>query len=230
MAGTNEILASARGYVRRTFRAHAALDDGVLDRVLAVRSARAERRLDVLDVVRAAGGEQVVYTGAPYVLIRAFLRWAQPRESDVVYDLGAGYGRVLLYGAVVTDARYRGIEIVRRRAEAARRCAVALGLSRVEVRHGNVRSTDFSDGTIFFLFNPFFRPTLRRVMTRLRDLCRLRPLRIATIGVSSRVLAGQSWLIEESPAPGDTIAANGCHLRLFRTGRGPRVSSRAAGG
>lgn len=56
--------------------------------------------------------ERSKYQGTDYQVTRYLLNKVKPGPQDIVYDLGCGYGRVILYGALTTEARYRGIEIV----------------------------------------------------------------------------------------------------------------------
>jgi len=93
----------------------------------------------------------------------------QMRPGSVFYDLGAGYGHALFFGAVVRpDIQFRGIELMPgrvRECEAARR---RLGLSNLSFVAGDVTRGGFSQADILFLFNPF-PPDVQEEVTRVID-------------------------------------------------------------
>lgn len=108
---------------------------------------------------------------APYKHIHNFLEELDLDENDVFYDLGSGYGRPVFYSALTTDVKKSvGIELVPERVENCKEIKENLGLDNVEFRQGNVLDEDFSDGTVFFLFNPFNRKTENKLMEKLKDL------------------------------------------------------------
>ena len=197
-----------RAYQRGALR----LSDRAIDGLLGIRASAVERGLELRDLLGRFGPASYEYQGAPYTIVRDILWWCGPRAGDVFYDLGAGYGRVVLYGAALSPARFRGIEIVTERVSAAERYRAALGLGNVQVSTGDVRCADFSDGTIFFLFNPFFQDTLSSVGRRLRRLGTRRRIRIASVGYSNDYFAAHTWLSEITP--GD-CSRRRFGLRLF---------------
>src|SRR5262245_59750810 len=91
------------------------LNDRRIDRLLGLRATDVDRRLVLGELLRREGSEQFDYCGTPYDIIRQVIAWAALTPDDVFYDLGAGFGRVLLYGALTSDAQFRGIEVVRER-------------------------------------------------------------------------------------------------------------------
>lgn len=102
--------------------------------------------------------------------------------DDVVVDLGAGLGKVVLLTRLLTGATARGIEIqpalVRRAREAATRC-------RAEVcfLEGDVRAADLEDGTVFFLYVPFTGPVLAEVLGRLRAVASRRAIVVCSLAL-----------------------------------------------
>jgi hypothetical protein len=174
------------------------LSDRAIDGLLGIRAFAVEPRLELLDLLRRFGPASYEYQGTPYPIIRDVLRWCA-RAGDVFYDLGAGHGRVVLYGAALSPAHFRGIEIVSERASAAETCRAALDLRNLEISADDARQADFSDGTIFFFFNPFFQDTLSSVGRRLRRLATRRHIRIASVGYSNDYFAARTWLSETTP-------------------------------
>ena len=72
-----------------------------------------------------------------------------------VLDIGCGPGKFCLVAATLTDGHFAGIEQRADLAAAARAAAKALGLTNVEIMHGNVTNIAFADYDAFYLFNPF---------------------------------------------------------------------------
>lgn len=171
------------------------LSDSTIDRVLGIPPYTLREDLSLQDLEKRYGHEQYVYQGTPYNYIRLLLSLVGINQHDVVYDLGSGYGRFVLYGATVTDATFRGVEIVPERiaySEAIRR---RLGLTNVRLLLGNVLNHSWNDGTVFFLFNPFTDATMRRVMERLKSIASERTITILTWGGGgTNQLLRANWL------------------------------------
>lgn len=124
--------------------------------------------------------ERAKYQGSSFSVIRDILRKVRPGSKDIVYDLGCGYGRVILYGALTTEAKYKGIELVSRRVEKARSIIDDFQIGNAQIIRGNVLSRDLSDGTIFYLFNPFSEFTTGEVIEKLRTIARSKLITIAS--------------------------------------------------
>mmetsp|Transcript_30029 Transcript_30029/g.50649 ORF Transcript_30029/g.50649 Transcript_30029/m.50649 type:complete len:181 (+) Transcript_30029:33-575(+) len=75
-------------------------------------------------------------------------------DSDVLYELGCGDGRVMIAAAIATPGlRCVGIEYDAEYAERARRAVETAGLEeRVSVIHGNVLDVYMSDATSVFVY------------------------------------------------------------------------------
>lgn len=187
--------AQIRSHVRALHRSSKALDDRELDALLGIRER--ESRLDGVELVLEHGNECIdEYDGTPYEVVREAIRRLAPKRGHVFYDLGCGYGRVVLWGALVCDAEMRGIDLVPQRLAPAQRAVRRLGLRNARLIQGNVLSTRFDDGNLFFLFDPFFRETFRRVSRRLARIAHHHPIRIASHWQSNMLLASRRWLRE----------------------------------
>lgn len=110
----------------------------------------------------------VLYLPTPYPVVDAMLRLASPRQGDVLYDLGAGDGRVVIAAARDYGIRAVGIEIDGRKAAEARANVQRAGLAHlVEIRQSDVFETDLRAASVVtvFLFpelNARLAPKLRR--------------------------------------------------------------------
>jgi SAM-dependent methyltransferase len=72
-----------------------------------------------------------------------------------VLDIGCGPGKFCLGAATLTDGHFAGVEQRDDLAAAARAAANVLGLTNIEIMHGNVTDIAFADYDAFYLFNPF---------------------------------------------------------------------------
>jgi len=101
-------------------------------------------------------------------VVDAMLRLADVRAGDVVYDLGAGDGRIVIAAARLPGVRAVGIELDARKVAEARANVARAGLAgRVEIRHGDVFDADLGGASVVTLFlfpeiNARLAPKLRR--------------------------------------------------------------------
>jgi predicted RNA methylase len=123
-------------------------------------------------------GESIVNVATPYPVCRGLFEALALTDRDVVVDLGCGEGRVLLYGALATAARFVGIEIVASRVLATRQAAARLGVD-IDLVHGNVLDHDFAHGTVFYMFRPFSVETEQAVIAALSRQAVRRSIRVA---------------------------------------------------
>jgi len=98
-------------------------------------------------------GLEVDFVPTPYEIVDAMLRLANVKETDVVYDLGCGDGRIVIAAAQRFGARGVGIDIdpdrITEAVENARRAGVA---DRVRFVQGDLFEADFRDATVVTLF------------------------------------------------------------------------------
>lgn len=142
---------------------------------------------------RYGGLEQTYYEGTSYERIREILNALGLKASDVVYDLGCGYGRLVFYGALTTEAQFRGIELVPERVRAARAIKERFAIANAEIIEGNVLDQDFSDGNIFYMFSPFSQQTLQQVLDKLRVISLTKPITIVSYCIGN-TLDSLPWL------------------------------------
>lgn len=172
-------------------------DDRAIDLVLGIDERAVERQVDLRGVQDRYGYEQYGYDGVGYHKVGWAYHHLRPTPEDVVYDLGCGYGRVLFYGALTTEARrFRGIELVAARWRIGCVIRERLGLERVELVLDNVLDCDLSDGSIFFLLNSFSNATLEKVVAKLERIAQKKPIKIASVNWSNLYLAERGWLHE----------------------------------
>ncbi len=96
---------------------------------------------------------EVLYLPTPPPVVDAMLRLAGVSRADVVFDLGAGDGRIPIAAARDYGARGVGIELDGRMVERARCSAVESGMAHlVEFRQEDLFQADLREATVVTLF------------------------------------------------------------------------------
>jgi SAM-dependent methyltransferase len=95
----------------------------------------------------------VPYVPTTGTAVKAMLKLARVRRTDVVYDLGCGDGRIVIAAAKNFGARGVGIDIDPVRIREARKNARQAGVeNRVEFREQDLFQSDFREATVVTLF------------------------------------------------------------------------------
>lgn len=111
-------------------------------------------------------GKDVIWVPTNDDLVRLMLEAAKVRPDDVVYDLGAGDGKIAIAAARDYGARSVGIEFNPDMAALAQRNADRSGVAdKVTIINGDIFVEDFSEATVVTLYllpnlNLKLRPTL----------------------------------------------------------------------
>ncbi|MFC2149399.1 hypothetical protein ACFLQ8_01735 [Candidatus Auribacterota bacterium] len=181
--------------------------DTAIDWLLKHQVVKTERTIaEDISLVR---DEQYMYGGTPYGKVQGMLKALGLKHDDVLYDLGSGYGRVILYAGMVTDVGHAvGLELVNQRVNRCNEIKDELKLNNIEFRQANCRDEDvrFDNGTVFFLFNPFSSDTLNIVGEKLKDIASGKKIRIVSLGSSNGYFERCNWLRKvEAIGPGDPI-------------------------
>jgi SAM-dependent methyltransferase len=115
----------------------------------------------------SANAQDVPFLESPESVVEAMLDLAQVRESDVVYDLGSGDGRIVIAAAASREARGVGVEIDPDLVELSIANARDAGVEdRVTFVQGDFFETDFSEATVLLLYlQPKVNKKLRPILT-----------------------------------------------------------------
>lgn len=170
--------------------------------------------------LHAITAEMIPYQTTPMRLVLDMVDRLNLTSNDVVYDLGAGLGRVVLTVALLSSSRVIGVEVEPAYVAAAQQRAHALGLSRVSFIAADARAVDYGDGTVFFLYTPFKGTILRRVLALLRVQARTHQIRVCTYGPGTLEVQDQDWLTSDDDPERDIH-----HITIFVS---KRASSRMA--
>ena len=114
----------------------------------------------------------VHYVPTPPEVVAEMLKVANVQESDIIYDLGSGDGRIVITAAKEFGAHGTGIDIDPQRIKEARANAEAAGVSgKVKFLNQDLFETNFSDATVVTLY---LLPSLN-VKLRPKLLAELKP-------------------------------------------------------
>src|SRR5262245_60415389 len=111
-------------------------------------------------------GKDVIWVPTPDDVVDRMLRMAQVTKDDLVYDLGAGDGKIAIAAARNYGARSVGIEYNPDMAKHAQGNVVKAGVQdRSRIIQGDIFATDFSQATVITLYllpalNLKLRPTI----------------------------------------------------------------------
>lgn len=125
-------------------------------------------------------GESFADLPTPFPIARGLFEALDLGAEDLVYDLGCGNGRVVLYGAVVSPARLCGIEIVEDRVKVAVEAVRRSGIERATFLDGSVMDHDLAAASVFYMCRPFGEETEAKVVARLHEEARRRPITLVT--------------------------------------------------
>jgi precorrin-6B methylase 2 len=179
-------------------------------------STRPAHRAEFSPMARYDDGHS--YASPDYLYVYRIANVLKPKPADVFYDIGSGAGRVLCVMARRRLKKCVGIELFEPLCEAARRNASRLRSRKtpIEIICGDASTADLSDGTIYFMFNPFGAATMRSVLDNIERSLNANP-RVVTIAYHNAVLADllseRNWL-EEYHA---FSTAGGAHVRFWRS-------------
>lgn len=132
----------------------------------------AQSREDCLEkypAQRGQSGKDVIWIPTSDELVAEMLRMAQVQPSDLVYDLGAGDGKIAIAAAKQFGARAVGVEYNPQLAQLGQCLVQAEGVAdKVKIVQGDIFQTDFSQATVVTLYllpelNLRLRPTLLKM-------------------------------------------------------------------
>lgn len=125
----------------------------------------------------------VPYLGAPVSSVCRLIKLVPMDTRTSFVDLGCGVGRAALLVNVLTGARVFGVDVQSKLVERAKLVAQRLGLSSARFYTGDVCSADcvIPDGTVYFLYCPFGRGRIERLLERMGQQCRSASMCVACL-------------------------------------------------
>ena len=129
------------------------------------------------------------YQSPDYWNLRKVANILKPRlsSSDVFYDLGSGKGRIMCFMARKPIKRVVGIELSEYLCEIAKQNADNLRGKNAEIiiECKDVVQADLSDGTIYFMYNPFGSDTMKVVINKIENSLLINPREITIVYYNS---------------------------------------------
>ncbi len=143
--------------------------------------------------------DNLAYVPHDYWYVRAMARRLKLAREDVFYDIGCGMGRIL---CVVARRRIRkcvGIELLEPLCQQARRNGLRLRGRKapIEIICADAARADLSEGTVYYLFNPFGKDTLRDFLANLETSISRDPRKVKVVyynPIHESVLKASGWL------------------------------------
>lgn len=137
------------------------------------------------------GGDLVGYIPSGVGAVVRTLMSVPVTPDDVLLDVGAGMGKVLMLTRLLTGARAHGVELQGKLVTEARAAVADLNLPGLTLAQGDARHMEDVGATVVFMYLPFTGQTLVRTMERIRLMALKRPLVVCALGVD---LPGCDWL------------------------------------
>lgn len=138
-------------------------------------------------------GKDVIWVPTPDDVVERMLTMAQVTPNDLLFDLGAGDGKIAITAAKKFGARAVGIEYNPEMVKHANANAQAAGVAgngpgKALIRHGDIFTTDFSQATVLALYLlPALNMKLRPMILSMRPGTR----------VSSHSFSMEDWEADE---------------------------------
>jgi len=115
-------------------------------------------------------------------------------RTDVFFDIGSGIGQVAILVNLLTGARAIGIEFEPSYCKYAKEIASKFELANIKFVNEDARNSDYSEGTVFFLYTPFNGKIMQAVLALLQKIAFTKVIRIFTYGPCSMKIAEEEWL------------------------------------
>lgn len=149
----------------------------------------------------ARHGDNWRYSTISYRNVRRILNVVNPGPEDVFYDIGCGMGRILCVAAQRPMRRCVGVELLEPLCQIARQNAANLRARKapIQIIRGDAAAADLSEGTIYFMFNPFGPDTLRDTLENIRCSLAQKPRTVKVVYYHAKyqsVLERQGWLVK----------------------------------
>ncbi len=151
-----------------------------------------EAQLDLADLTIQHGLQSFRFGTSTY--LEDLFSTLQLKEGSIFYDLGSGYGNIILYGAFFfPSVNFVGIEIVKERNDVCNALIEKLLLHNVKTHCKDFFTVDFTDGDVFYLYNPLHEFHYESMLEKLKKIAETKQI---TVIAESKcdVFDAASWL------------------------------------
>jgi hypothetical protein len=147
------------------------------------------------------GQDAVYYQPTRYFTLKSIFKHMNLGADNVFVDIGCGKGRVLLFAAQYNLRKVIGIEMDSELANAARAILQrVVTKTPVEIIQSDAATCDLSEGTVFYMFNPFGERTMKMVLDNIERSWIANPREIWIVygtPIHASVLNASDWLLAE---------------------------------
>ncbi len=103
----------------------------------------------------ATDNDEEFYLGTPYNTIKKLFSSGEIPKNKVLYDIGAGYGRLVFYAALLDQPKVVAVEKNKKRAAFLKQQAEKFQISNLEVKEEDATTVNLSEAEIAYLYSPF---------------------------------------------------------------------------
>ncbi len=139
------------------------------------------------------------YQSTPASVILELVDRVNFSAKDVFYDLGSGLGLVVGLVHILTGAHCIGVEYQPSYSKYAHQIAREFGFTQVAYINSDAQEVDLSDGSVFYLFNPFGGHIFDAVMANIHVLAGKKDITVCSYGPCTEQIAKLTWLEIEDP-------------------------------
>lgn len=151
-----------------------------------------EAKLDLADLTIEHGLQSFRFGTSTY--LQGLFSTLQLKEGTTFYDLGSGYGNIILYGAsLFPNVNFVGIEIVKERNDVCNALIEELNLKNIKTHCKDFFMVDFSDGDVFYLYNPLHELHYEPMLEKLKAIADTKQI-IVIAESKCDVFDAASWL------------------------------------
>ena len=150
---------------------------------------------------KALFNDNTYYESPDYWYLRKIAKMLESATGPeaVFYDIGSGKGRVLCLMAQRPFKRVVGVELFEDLCKAAEQNAKRMRgrKAKIDIICEDAAKTDLSDGTVYFLFNPFGAATMREVLKNIRRSLDEKPREVIVVyynAIYGEILQESGWL------------------------------------
>tara|TARA_R110001592_G_scaffold181715_2_gene424540 strand:- start:2130 stop:2717 length:588 start_codon:yes stop_codon:yes gene_type:complete len=91
----------------------------------------------------------------PVEIIKLSVQWLTHGANTKILDIGSGVGKFCIVGALISNAKFTGVEIRKTLVDEAQKVKKKLKTDNVNFLNEDITGIDFNDYNSFYYFNPF---------------------------------------------------------------------------
>ena len=154
-----------------------------------------ENKIDSFDLTNKVGMNSYKYEKSKF--IDYFLSYLKIADNATFFDLGSGYGEVLIpFAKKFIHSNFIGIELVKLRYEYSVKNANQRLLSNLIFKNEDLLTSDLSFGDYFYIYNPIFEFQYPLLLNTLHSVALKKKITIISESKSCYYFDSVEWLSE----------------------------------